>query len=295
MAANSNTSLTNSIRTNSRWFVKKIARRTVTLASSLRVSSRRGDSGKQCVRVLTYHRFADELKDPFCVSPANFDQQMAMLADEGRAISLEHLLTFLDGKATVPDDACLVTIDDGMLSTLTVALPVLEKYNLPAVAFVSSKLLGLNSPDLPEPYLDCDELKRLISSQHITIGSHAHTHRSMGELPIKDMQEEASMSRNLLSDVTHCDIRSFAYPFGMQKDFNVETDKILQASGYEVAFNSMHGAIKPGMSPFSLPRVKIEGGESLSMFSDISRGGMDAWRMVDNNFWRAQRVRQEIT
>ena len=44
-----------------------------------------------------------------------------------------------------------------------------------------------------------------------------------------------------------------------------------------------------------LPRVKIEGGEPLAMFALQSRGALDAWRVVDQNLYRLQRVRREIT
>jgi hypothetical protein len=56
----------------------------------------------------------------------------------------------------------------------------------------------------------------------------------------------------------------------------------------------MHGAIRPGMDPISLPRIKVEGGEGLWMFRLLSQGAMDPWRVVDQNLWRLQRVRQEI-
>ena len=109
--------------------------------------------------------------------PADFDAQMEVLAREQRAVSLDQVLAFVSGAGSLPVDACLVTIDDGMLSTLREALPILEKHRIPAVAFVSSALVGLNLPDLPEPYLTINELKILNESPLITIGSHAHTHR----------------------------------------------------------------------------------------------------------------------
>ena len=277
-----------------RWVVKKLARNLVVKTKSLRVLFAGSQLPEACVRVLTYHRFANELRDPFCVRPADFDAQMEVLARERRAVSLDQVLAFVSGAGSLPVDACLVTIDDGMLSTLREALPILEKHRIPAVAFVSSALVGLNLPDLPEPYLTINELKVLNESPLITIGSHAHTHRSMGELPLQDMREEAEISRRLLGEYVGSAIDSFAYPFGMQLDFNEATDRALEEVGYEVAFNSMHGAIIKGMAPIGLPRIKIEGGESLATFVAITRGAMDAWRLIDDRFWRAQRVRKEI-
>ncbi len=280
---------TSSLRHALRWHLKKGARALVAVASRLI-----GLKPEPCVRILTYHRFGDVPRDPFCVTPADFDAQMQLRASEGRAVSLADVKAFVAGQAELPANACLVTIDDGMISTLETALPILEKHGVPAVAFVSSKLIGLDEPDLDERYMTWAELQQLAESRWIDIGSHAHSHRSMGELPIDEMTAEAVNSRQLLSEHLNQDIESFAYPFGMSRDFNARTDAALAEAGYRIAFNSMHGPIYAGMDPISLPRVKVEGGESCSMFAAISHGALDAWRMVDDRLWRLQRVRQEI-
>ncbi len=246
-------------------------------------------------RVLTYHRFGDSRHDPFCVAGEDFAAQMQLLADEGRAISLQQLQQFVAGQASVPQDACLVTIDDGMLSTLTEALPVLQKYNVPAVAFVSTALAGRTASVGPERYLNWDELRELSAAGLIEIGSHADTHRSMGLMPLDEARTEMQRSRQKLQDELNTEVASFAYPFGTHSDFNPATDAALTAAGYSVAFSSIHGSVRRAMAPISLPRVKVEGGESLAMFDRISRGGMDAWCVVDRSLWRLQRVRSEIS
>lgn len=247
------------------------------------------------MRALTYHRIGHAEKDPFCVSTEDFEQQIALIASQKRAVSLNQVEDYVAGHTELPPCACLVTIDDGMISTLTKAAPILEKYRVPAVAFVSSKLIGFDLPGLEERYMNWDELKALSASGLITVGSHAHTHRSMGELSEAEVETEVVTSRKMLSDALQFDVRSFAYPFGTVTDFSHTTDSILRASGYNIAFSSLHGSIKVGMDLVSLPRVKIEGGESCKMFIDISNGAMDAWRHIDDRFWRVQRDRREIS
>ncbi len=220
---------------------------------------------------------------------------MSLLASERRAVSLSQVLSFMNESESIPANACLVTIDDGMRSTLTEASPILQKYNIPAVAFVSSNLVGRELEDLPEAYLNQEELRTLNECPQVTIGSHAHTHRSMGELSITEMSEEATRSKALLTEYVGTTVNAFAYPFGMQRDFNAETDAALRAAGYDIAFTSMHGPVTRHMEPISLPRVKIEGGESLAMFAKISCGAMDNWRLIDDHMWRVQRVRREIS
>ncbi|MEZ5458854.1 MAG: polysaccharide deacetylase family protein [Steroidobacteraceae bacterium] len=281
---------------NMRWYVKKAARVGLSLltSGSGSVALTRALAGGPRVRVLTYHRVGSTPRDPFCVPTADFDAQMRLLAEQGRAVSLQQVADFVAGAGTVPTDACLVAIDDGMLSTLTEILPVLERWGVPAVAYVTSSLVGREFEGLPERYLDWDELRRLAASGLVEIGSHAHTHRSLGLMPLEDARREASESRVALGAALGREVRTFAYPFGTRTDFSPQTDQALRDAGYSIAFNSVHGAIRRGMDPVSLPRVKIEGGESLAMFERVSRGAMDAWRVVDMNLWRLQRVRQEI-
>lgn len=284
-------------RPSPRWYVKKAARQGVAVGSWVTgsLAARRLFASGPRARVLTYHRIADVPHDPFSVSPAAFEEQMRLIADEGRAISLDQLAEFVEGRGTVPVDACLVTIDDGLLSTLSEALPILQRTGVPAVAYVSAGLIGQDFPGMDERYLDWDELRTVADSGVIEVGSHAYNHKSLGSMPPDEAAREIRDSRERLGQELGHDIRTFAYPFGTRGDFTPQTDHMLQEAGYQICFNSMHGPVGAGMSPFSLPRVKVEGGEPRFVFSLISQGGMDPWRVVDENLWRLQRVRQEIS
>lgn len=283
-----------------RWVVKKAARQGLALGSWASGSMRarrliRNALGRgPRLRVLTYHRIGHEPREAFCVTPGDFEAQVRFLADRGLAASLDDVIAFVAARAELPDGACLVTIDDGCLSTLTEALPILERHGVPAVAFVSAALVGADYDGLPERYLGWEELRELASSGVVEIGSHAHTHRSLGLMDLEEARREATESKATLEDELGREVRSFAYPFGTRTDFHAGTERALADAGYRVAFNSMHGAVRPGMDPISLPRIKVEGGEGLWMFRLLSQGAMDPWRVVDQNLWRLQRVRQEI-
>lgn len=285
-----------------RWYVKKAARGGMAVgvwgSGALRAADWMHPGPR--VRALTYHRFGHDVRDAFSVSPADFELQMAWLSSHGLAVSLEDVIEFVRGRRKLKDKSVLVTIDDGCLSTLEIALPILQKYRIPAVAFVTSSLIGVGELGLPERYMSWDEL-RACAKAGLTIGSHAYSHRSLGQMPIEDAREEARCSREQLEIELGQKIVSFAYPFGTHGDFNTETDRALKEAGYQIAFNSQHGAIhfgahrdvtKTGL--VSLPRVKVEGGEPLLMFRLLVHGAMDPWRVIDRNLWRFQRVRREI-
>ena len=250
--------------------------------------------GDPRIRVLTYHRFGAVVRDPFCVAASEFEAQVAYLADRKLAISLTEFDNFLAGKEKLPHDAVLITVDDGFRSLYTTALPILKHYGVPAVAFVSPSLIGSQGvasqefyPDPPEKFLDWDQLAVLADS-NVAIGSHAWTHRSLARLAPSEVAEEAARSRDALETKLGKQVGSFAYPFGTRADFNETTAAILKRSGYSCAFTSQHGPVRSGMEPFSLPRVKVEGGEGLWLFRLLVHGGLDGWRWVDKTLWRIQ-------
>ena len=279
-----------------RWYVKKTARRGVALASfasgSLLVRDAAATGPR--LRAITYHRFGDVPADPYCVSPVAFAAQMRWLAERGLLVSLDDVQGFVAGHKELRPNSVLVTIDDGCRSLHSEALPILRDYRVPAVAFVSAGLIGTTtlSEDQPEPYASWDELVELREAG-VEIGSHAFDHRSLGRMDAAAAHDQAVRSRELISQRVGSTTRSFAYPFGTHADFDAATDRLLADAGYQIAFNSLHGTIRPGMAAISLPRVKIEGGEGMRMFQLACRGAMDAWRAVDDLLWRVQQSRIE--
>jgi peptidoglycan/xylan/chitin deacetylase (PgdA/CDA1 family) len=279
-----------------RWLAKKAARAGVALASLVSGSLfvRKAVSSVSCVRAITYHRFGDAAFDPFTVRLAAFAAQMRWLAERGLLLSLDDLEQFLAGRRPARPDSVLVTIDDGGRSLHRFALPVLREYSVPAVAFVTAGLVGkpAQAGVSPEPHLSWGELEA-VRAAGVAIGSHSLTHRSLGRMSAEEAREEALRSRELLERRLGGEVRAFAYPFGTRADYGPATGRVLSECGYRCAFHSMHGAIRPGMDPIRLPRIKIEGGEGLWMFQLSSRGAMDAWWGVDYALWRLQQPRRE--
>jgi len=243
------------------------------------------------VRALTYHRFEETLRDPFSVSPATFERQMAWLANQRSAISLAQLERFIAGEHDLEDGAVLVTIDDGAPSVYEHALPILQRYGIPAVLFVPAGELRDDASRGydrgPDGRMTREHVIELARSG-VTIGSHAFTHRSLGRMSEADARDQALRSRAELEDLLGDYVTSFAYPFGTRADFNGMTAQVLREAGYTSAFTSQHGAIVPGDDALMLPRVKVEGGEGIWMFQCLTRGGLDGWRWVDRTLWKMQ-------
>jgi len=244
------------------------------------------------VRVLTYHRFGNAVRDPFSVREDDFDRHMRWLAEQELAVSLADLEAFVAGRRALKDGAVLVTIDDGAPSVHTRAFPILRRHGIPSVLFVPAGELGAGAPqehgnDTPDARMTREHLVEL-ARNGVTIGSHAWSHHSLGRMTPDAAREQAVRSRAALEDLLGVGVTSFAYPFGTRADYNDTTAALLRDAGYTSAFTSQHGAITPGSDALALPRVKVEGGEGLWMFRSLARGGLDGWRWVDRTLWRMQ-------
>lgn len=266
-----------------RWRIKKFARRAVMLGSLASASiAVRGLAGGPKIRVLTYHRFGHAIRDPWCVAPDAFAEQMRWLSARGLAVSLDDVMRFARGDLRLPRGSVLVTIDDGFSSVLSVAAPILRKHGIPAVAFITTSVVGDPQVDrgTGEAFLTWDQIAAL-SAAGLTIGSHGHSHRSMAKLDTREVQDEGLRSKQLIEAHIGKEVTSFAYPFGMRGDESPATARILAECGYGSVFVSQHGTVQLGANTLRLPRIKVESGEPLWMFKLQCKGGIDAWGLVD--------------
>jgi len=123
--------------------------------------------------ILMYHSVADDEVAEF-IDPPNhlrsteFERQMAFLSRHRNVVSLMELIEQLNAGEEPSAGTVCITFDDGYLDNLTVAAPILEKYQLPAMLY------------LPTAYIDRGEthwadlvyqLIRFRTRDHLTMPS----------------------------------------------------------------------------------------------------------------------------
>lgn len=97
---------------------------------------------RQTLTTLIFHRVLpaiDPLR-PGEPDPARFDQIMRFISRNFAVLPLPEAVDRLKA-GTLPRRACCITFDDGYADNLSIALPILEKYRLPATVFVATGYL----------------------------------------------------------------------------------------------------------------------------------------------------------
>jgi len=135
-------------------------------------------AAENALTVLTYHDVvADPGTDVYAISRSEFVAQMDYLQTNGyQPISLAGLEQIINKKTPIPENAILLTFDDGLKSYNDFVAPLLEIYGYPSVLSVVSGWVDGNNP--PEEYrnnlMSWDELRELKSNSLIEIISHSH-------------------------------------------------------------------------------------------------------------------------
>ena len=164
-------------------------------ARARRLPPRRAPRG---VRILCYHRVADD-GDVLAVTPAALRRQLeAVLASGARIVRLQDALRLL---ARPVEEACVcVTFDDGYRDTLEAAAPLLAELGVPGTLYLPSQVPGgqarftwyrKNAP----PALSRDEVRELAAGGVIDVQSHSRTHPRLPAVDDAWAREEIAGSK----------------------------------------------------------------------------------------------------
>lgn len=237
------------------------------------------------VRILVYHDViaARPADDPYrmTVPPALFDRHMAFLRRAGyHCVTVAQALDLLQRDA-VPGRSVVVTFDDGYVSMLSAAAPVLARHAVPATLFVAAGHVGAPAfawNGAAGPFtrpLRWDELHALRDQITLEIGSHTVTHRPLQELDPAEQDHELALSRGELETRLGQPVRVFAYPFGGWDTFPDDVRGRVRAQGYAAACANVMGANTAATDRFALRRVRIGWNDTLWRFRLKLAGAYD--------------------
>jgi peptidoglycan/xylan/chitin deacetylase (PgdA/CDA1 family) len=253
------------------------------------------------VAVLCYHgiRTSDDDSIPFSdlhVTKATFERHCRLLANVCDPISLSELRDARLGRE-LPPRPVIVTFDDGYRGVLDHALPILERYGIPAAVFVSAAPVldrrhfwfdalcrrqgeaavlearalpyhewrtlmeetasALDETESHRP-LTSAELQRLAASHLIEVGAHTMTHPTLALAPVEDQQREISGSRTALERVLGKPVNAFAYPYGnVFEDYTAESVNLVRDARFDLGFTTCESFATVEGDPLQIPRFMM--------------------------------------
>lgn len=110
-----------------------------------------------------------------------------------------------------------------------------------------------------------DHIKEM-SRARISFGAHTHTHRALSSLEPSEFKEELCLPKEILESHLRQEIDAFAYPYGEQDDFNMQSINAIKMAGYKYALTMIQGLVSLGDNVFNLPRIGIGGYDTNEIF-----------------------------
>jgi len=227
---------------------------------------------------LMYHRLASHesfdrktgTERIFCIPVDAFEEQIRFLVSRGsRFVPADEATQFALGRRPLTGPSVMITFDDGCCSVKTYAEPLLRKHGACATAFVTTDptCLAFRVQDGSEPRL-LDEDMQSLDGGVLRFESHGVTHRPLRDLPEEDVRYELAESRRELERLLGREVRYLGVP-GNWYDAGVM--RIARECGYEAAWCSNPGSVRPGSNPFGFRRINVDGEYTLAEFAAAIR------------------------
>ena len=207
--------------------------------------------------VIMYHSVCEKSPADYIVSPSQLESDLIWLKKHGyESVSAQQLIDYTDNTGGLPEKPVLITFDDGFYNNLSLALPLLEKYDMCAVVSIVGRYTDDYAPADPHAdtysYLTWEDISQLIASQRIEIGSHTYDMHSRDArrkgcaINTEETPEEYAFTLStdigLLNTELHnnCGISPavFAYPFGA---LCRESLPVLRDNGIKISLTCREG------------------------------------------------------
>jgi len=227
------------------------------------------------VVVLMYHSVREDYKYEHCINKEVFYNHIKMLENSGfNVITLDTFIDFMEGKCQVPDNAVLITFDDGYEDFYKLAYPVLKAKGLSATIFMITSAIGDKTGWNPK--IDQAQMEEMVL-HNIYFQSHSHdAHKYIQGSNGKEdaflvtralnkddepetfeeyydrVYQDLAKSKEVLDEILHQDTKALAVPFGR---FTPTVKEIAASVGFDYNFTINPGVVTRNTDKMSLPRI----------------------------------------
>lgn len=189
----------------------------------------------------------------YSTSPKVFREQIKFLSETFDLVSLK---TLHDAKGNGRPMASL-TFDDGFLSVLERAHPVLKSLRIPYTVFLnkraaqenflpySDRYPGLKKHWAERIYLNEEEIRQM-SEDEVLFGSHTVSHVTLSEVDAKTSRTEIQQNKEWLDHLLLQETKAFAFPYGKSNHFLPRDVEICREVGHTHLYSNIPGFFLPG-------------------------------------------------
>jgi hypothetical protein len=172
--------------------------------------------------------------------------------------SFRELRAYADGKIALPEKSVILTFDDGQYGFLAYGIPLLNKYEIPATAFIIGTREG-------------ESKIKEYASQYVGFESHSYDmHKGGGNIGhggIISALTKEQIKADLEKEIAEVGSRdAFAYPFG---DVTEDGKAAIAETNILCAFTTNYGRVKVGDDFRVFNRVRVLGESSLASYKTI--------------------------
>lgn len=186
------------------------------------------------VAILGYHDFRDRGGSPMLISAPKFREQMQAIKDSGiPVIPLSDLVAWKRGTKNIPEEAIVITMDDGWEGVYQYAFPVLKEFGFPFTFYLYKKYVNIGGRSM-----SYDQIKEMLAFG-AEVGSHSVSHEDLKARRGRDDTDyqqwvlaELRDSKAFIEEKLGVRCTSFAYPFG---SFNEDIMETTMQVGYDTA------------------------------------------------------------
>ncbi len=241
-------------------------------------------------RILTYHKVVDHPRTSHDLKPRHLRAHMAYLSDHHLVLGLSDLVERLTHGPLPEPRSVAVTFDDGYREAPDTVAEILTRYHIPATFFVVTGVLDSDARTTgsPDAFMTWDDV-RALASAGFSVGSHTVSHRSLGEIPEEEVEQELLISRKRIGDEIGLLPQELSYPYGTVRDVSENVAASAKRAGYGCAVTAIHSLNHAGCDPFLLGRTTLSAGDGPRTFKMILQGHLDPWVLVDRWGYRFQR------
>lgn len=209
--------------------------------------------------ILQYHHVSDKTPAVTSVTPAQFREQMAYLADNHfNVVPLSEVVKAIEEQRALPAKTVAITFDDGYRSIGRAASPILKEYGFPYTLFVAVEPIDKHYHDM----MSWAQLRELVA-QGAEIANHSWAHEHLNRRLAGETEPQwlARVENNILkaeqriSDETGQNWKMLAYPYG---EYNSQLQAMLKQHGF-IAFGQQSGAAGVYSDLTALPRFPVAG------------------------------------